>query len=113
MVDNSKEVRKQILDCIGCVAAAVTIVTYLLLCINSAWPFIDGASFVMKVLLIVKTWAPLIVVGIVGWEFVADKNIVFRVIFYVAVALVVVFMFFPSTWSQFVGIVNNTTNSGS
>lgn len=106
MVDNSKEVRKQILSCIGCVAAAITILTYLVLCIHSTWPFIDESSFIFNVLMVVKTWAPLIVVGITGLEFVSDKNIVVRIIFYIAIALVVIFMFFPSTWSNFVGIVD-------
>ena len=105
MVDNSKEVRKQILDCIGCIAAVVTILTYLLLCINSAWAFLDASTFVYKVLLAVKTWAPLVVVGIVGWEFVADKNLIVRILFYAAIALIVIFMFYPGVWDQFVGIV--------
>lgn len=107
MVDNSKEVRKQILDCIGCIAAVVTILTYLVLCIHSTWAFIDETTVVYKVLLIIKTWAPLIVVGIVGWEFVADKSLVWRILFYVSVGLVVIFMFFPNTWNQFVGLVEN------
>lgn len=106
MVDNSKEVRKQIFDVVGCIAAAVTIITYLVLCINAQWPFIDANSLVMKVLVVIKTYAPLVVVGLVGIEFVADKNLVVRIICYVAIALVVVFMFFPETWSNFVGIVN-------
>lgn len=107
MVDNEKEVRKQILDGIGMLAAAITIITYLLLCINAAWPFIEADSMIMNVLLVIKTYAPLIVVGIVGLEFVSTKNLLIRIIFYVAIALVVIFMFFPATWSQFVGIVNN------
>lgn len=105
MVDNAKEVRKQILDCIGCIAAVVTIIAYLVLCVNSVWTFLDPTTFVYKVLLVVKTWAPLVVVGIVGWEFVADKSLVVRIIFYAAIALLVVFMFFPSTWTQVVGFV--------
>ena len=107
MVDNGKEVRKQILSCIGCVAAAITILTYLILCIHSAWNFIDEASFIYNVLVIVRTWAPLVVVGITGLEFVSDKNLIIKIVFYVAIALVVIFMFFPSTWTQFVGVVND------
>ena len=106
MVDNSKEVRKQVLSAIGCVAAAVTIVAYLLLCVNSAWPFIESTSFIYNVLVVVRSYAPLIVVGITGLEFVSNKGWVVRIVFYVAMALVVIFMFFPSTWSDFVGIVN-------
>lgn len=107
MVDNGKEVRKQILSAIGCIAAAITILTYLVLCIHSQWNFIDETSTLYNLLLVIKTWAPLIVVGICGWEFVADKGLLWRIVFYVSVALIVIFMFFPSTWSQFVGIVDS------
>ena len=106
MVDNSKAVRKQIFDVIGCIAAVITILTYLLLCINSTWTFIPEGSFVMNVLSVIRTYAPLVVVAIVGFEFFADKHIAFRIIFYVAIAILVIFMFFPGTWNQFVGLIN-------
>jgi len=106
MVDNSKEVRKQILSCIGSIAAAITIVTYLILAINSTWTFIDGTSFIYNVLMVIRTWAPLVVVGITGLEFVSTKNLVVRIVFYVAIALVVVFLCLPNAWSDFVGVVN-------
>lgn len=106
MVDNSKEVRKQILSCIGCIAAIVTILTYLVLCIHSQWSFLDETTLVYKVLLIIKTWAPLTVVGICGWEFIADKGLLWRIMFYVAVGLIVVCMFLPGTWNQFVGLID-------
>ena len=105
MVDNAKQVRKQILDVIGCLAAVITIVAYVLLCVNASWEFIPATSLVFKILAVIRTWAPLIVVGFVGWDFVADKNILWRIIFYVAIAVVVVCMFFPGTWGQFVGLV--------
>lgn len=105
MVDNSREVRKQIFDVIGCLAAIVTVLTYLVLCINATWSFIPDGSFIMNVLMAIKTWAPLVVVAIVGIEYVADKNIVFRILLYIMIALIVIFMFFPNTWSQVVGII--------
>lgn len=105
MVDNSREVRKQILDVVGCIAAFVTIVTYLVLCINATWSFIPEGSFIMNVLNVIKTWAPLLVVAVVGMEYVAEKNIVIRVVLYIMIALVVLFMFFPGTWNQVVGII--------
>ena len=106
MVDNSKEVRKQILSCIGSIAAAITSVTYLILAINSTWTVIDGTSFIYNVLMVIRTWAPLVVVGITGLEFVSTKNLVVRIVFYVAIALVVVFLCLPNAWSDFVGVVN-------
>ncbi len=107
MTDNGKEVRKQILDGIGMLAAAITILVYLVLCINAAWPFIAADSTIMNILLVIRTYAPLVVVGIVGLEFVSTKSLLIKLIFYVAIALVVIFMFFPNTWSQFVGVVEN------
>lgn len=107
MVDNSRDVRKQIFDVIGCIAAVVTVITYLVLCINATWKFIPDASFVYNVLTFIKAWAPLIVVAIVGIEYVADKNIVWRILLYIMIALVVVFMCFPNAWSQVVGIIND------
>lgn len=105
MVDNSKQVRKQIFNCISGIAAVVAILAYLLLCVNSTWEFIKAGTFVYNVLQIIKTWAPLVVVGLVGFEFFANKNVVFRIIFYIAIAIIVVFMFFPDTWNKFVGLI--------
>ena len=105
MVDNAKEVRRQILDVIGMLAAVVTIAAYVVLCIDAQWNFIEDGTFVMNVLKVIQTYAPLVVVGIVGLEFVSTKGLVTKIIFYVAIAIVVVFMFFPSTWENIVGIV--------
>ena len=105
MVDNSRDVRRQIFDVIGCVAAIVTVIAYLALCINAQWEFLAEAPFVLKVLKIIEKYAPLVVVALVGAEYVADKNIVFRVIFYAMVALVVISLFFPATWTKVVDVV--------
>ena len=105
MVDNAKEVRKQILDVIGMIAAVVTIVAYVVLCINAQWQFIAADSFVLNVLKVIQTYAPLVVVALVGLEFVSTKGLVVKIVFYVAIALVVVCMFFPGTWSNLVGLV--------
>ena len=105
MVDNGKEVRKQILDVIGGIAAVVTVLAFVALRIDAQWNFIESSTVLFKVLLNIERWAPLVVVAITGWEFVSTRGLLFRVIFYVAVALVVVCMFFPSTWTQVVGFV--------
>lgn len=106
MVDNSKSVRKQVFDFISCFAAIITIIAYVILCINAQWPFLGDAPTVYNILVVIEQYAPLVVVALVGIEFVADKNIVLRIICYVAIALVVVCMFFPSTWSNFVGLIS-------
>lgn len=105
MVDNSREVRRQIFDVIGCIAAVVTVIAYLVLEINSNYPFIPEGTFILNVFNAVRVYAPLVVVALVGIEFVADKHIVFRIIFYIMIAVIVIMMFFPGTWQNFVGIV--------
>ena len=107
MVDNGKEVRKQILDVLGGIAAVVTVLAFVVLRIDAQWNFIESTTTLYTVLLYIERWAPLVVVAITGWEFASTRGLLFRVIFYVAVALVVVCMFFPSTWTQFVGLVES------
>lgn len=107
MVDNGKEVRKQILDVIGGLAAIITVLAFVVLRIDAQWNFIPSGTAVYKILLYIERWAPLVVVAITGWEFASTRGFLFRIIFYVAVALVVVCMFFPSTWTQFVGLVES------
>lgn len=105
MVDNSKQVRKQIFDVISGIAAVVTILVYLVLCINATWQFIPAGSLVYNILQVIKAWAPLIVVALVGIEAFADKHIALRIILYVIIAAVVIFMFFPNVWNNFVGLI--------
>ena len=107
MVDNGKEVRKQILDVLGGIAAVVTVLAFVALRIDAQWNFIESSTMLYTVLLYIERWAPLVVVAITGWEFASTRGLLFRVIFYVAVALVVVCMFFPNTWTQFVGLVES------
>ena len=72
---------------------------------NANWAFIPEGSFILNILNLIKTFAPLVVVGLVGIEFMADKHWVFRIIFYIMLGLIVLMMFFPSTWNNFVGVV--------
>ena len=100
-----KEGRKKLFDGIGMFAAIITVIAYLLLVINAQWPFLDGVPTVYNILTIVRHYAPLVVVAIVGLEYVAGKNILIRLLYYAIVALIVISMFFPSTWNELVLLV--------
>ena len=78
MVDNSREVRRQIFDVIGCIAAVVTVLVYLVLCINANWPFIPEGSFVLNILTLIKTFAPLVVVALVGIDHCSNSALLLR-----------------------------------
>ena len=96
---------KAILNIIGGIAAFLTVFVYLTLIIAGQGWFTLPAT-VTNILEVCRTWAPLVVVAITGLEFVSNKNFIIKLLFIVAVAGVVIFMFFPATWSEFVGLVN-------
>lgn len=95
---------KKILDWVGGVAAFLTVAVYILLIVHGNWAFLPDSVY--NVLVVIRTWAPLVVVAITGLEFVAEKPFIVKLVFYVMVAVVVIFMFFPETWQSFVGIIN-------
>ena len=101
----SNEQNKKFFDAIGMLAAIITVIAYAVLVINAQWPFLGDYPAIYNVLLIVRTYAPLVVVALVALEFVADKGFIVKLICYVAIALVVISMFFPATWTQLVGLV--------
>lgn len=95
---------KKVLDILGGICAFLTVAVYALLVIHANWSFLPDSLY--NVLVVCKVWAPLIVVAITGLEFTRNKSFIFRILFYAIVAVVIVSMFFPETWNEFVGIVN-------
>ena len=102
---SDKNPRKELLDGIGMFAAVITVISYLLLVINAQWPFLNDANTIYNILTVIRHYAPLVVVAIVGLEFVSERSFLVRIIYYAAVALIVISMFFPSTWNELVGLV--------
>ena len=104
MSDNNS--RKQLFDGIGMFAAVITVISYLVLVINAQWPFLTEATTIYNILTVIRHYAPLVVVAIVGLEFVSERGLLDRIIYYAAVALIIISMFFPSTWNELVGLIN-------
>ena len=116
MVDNSRDVRKQVFDVISCCAAVVTIIAYLVLLVNanlveSGHAFLQEGTFVMTVLNCIKEFGALVVVALVGIEYVADKNVVVRFGFYAVIAVVAVLMFCPGAWDNFIIYANRVKDA--
>ena len=102
---NNESGFKPLLDVLGGLCAFLTVAVYAVLLIHANWAFLPDTLF--NILVVCKTWAPLVVVVVVGLEFTRGKNIIIKILFYALVAAVVVSMFFPDTWNQFVGLVNS------
>lgn len=96
---------KKVWDILGGVCAFLTVAVYALLLIHSSWAFLPDSVY--NVLVVCKVWAPLVVVVIAGLEFTSEKNFFIKLLFLILVAAVVISMFFPGTWDQFVGLINN------
>ena len=105
MSDKEQTGLKPLLDLLGGICAFLTVAVYAVLIINANWAFLPESIF--NVLTVAKVWAPLIVVVITGLEFTRGKSLITKLIFYALVACVVISMFFPDTWAEFVGIVNS------
>ena len=99
-----KQTISAIFDIIGEILAVLLVVVYALLIINAKYPFIPE-GVVMNIFLVLKTYGSLALVGIVGMEAMSKRNIIFQIIFLAMIALIVVFLFFPETYSNFMGMI--------
>lgn len=87
---------RKFLSAIGGIAAFVTVIAYALYFINVEFAFLP--PLVNQIIGYIMTWGALLVVAITGLEFVWVKGagIVLILIYLAIVAVVVVFMFFPT-----------------
>lgn len=104
-MENKNQGWKPLLDILGGTCAFLTVAVYAVLLIHSNWAFLPDSLY--NVLAVCKIWAPLIVVAITGLEYTSGKSLLLRILFLALLAAVVVSMFFPDTWDQFVGLVNS------
>lgn len=94
-------------DILGLLAETIaffTIVLFLVLLINANWAFISNPG-IMNVLNILKFYAPLALLLVVGLQVTSRQPFFIRIIFYSAIALIIVFQFFPGTWNNFIQLV--------
>lgn len=92
-----------ILNILAETVAFLTIVLFLVLLINANWEFIHSES-IMNVLNIMKFYAPFVLTLIVGLQVTSRQPFLVRIIFYIAIAMIIVFQFFPGTWDNFINL---------
>ena len=94
----STQIMEKVFDILGEILAVLTLVLYVVLIINANWSFIPGN--VLNVLNIIRNYAALVVVMIVGFEAMVKRSFVFKVLFLLVLAIVIIFQFFPGTWAN-------------
>ena len=95
---------EKVWDILGEILAVLLVIVYALLIINANFNFIPEGT-IMNILEIARTYGSLLLVAIVGLEAMSKRNIIFQIIFIALLALIVVFIFFPGTYENLIGIV--------
>ncbi len=96
---------EKVFDILGEIIAIVMVVLYVLALANAQWSFIPAGSFISNAMKIMLTYGALLLVAVVGLEAISKRNLIIRIIFYVMLAIIIVFLFFPSTYTQLIGLV--------
>lgn len=103
----SKETRfkmEKVFDVLGEIIAFLAVVVMALLIINATFDFLP--TTIVNILTVVQTFVGLVLIAVVGFEATIKRNFLIRLIFYILVAIIVIFMFFPGTWENLIGIIN-------
>lgn len=95
---------EKIWDVLGEILAIILVIVYALLIINASFSFIPEGTF-LNILEIIRTYGSLLLVGVVGMEAMSKRNFIFRIIFLLLIAVIVVFLFFPGTYENFINLV--------
>lgn len=94
---------EKVFDIIGEILAVVLVVVFALLIINANFNFLpDGVLNVFKV---IQTYGALVLIAVVGLEAMAKRNFIFQIIFLILLAVIVVFLFLPDTYNNFIGLI--------
>ena len=94
---------EKVFDIIGEILAVVLVVVFALLIINANYSFLPDA--VLNVFEVIRTYGSLVLIAVVGLEAMAKRNFIFQIIFLALLALIVVFLFFPGTYENLIGLV--------
>ncbi len=100
-----KEKLAKVFDILGKIVAIVWILVFILLLTNAKWGYMNGIPWLLNIFNIIKTYGALLLVAIVGFEAVAKRNIVFKILYLLCLAIIVVFMFFPETYANLIGLI--------
>ena len=94
-----------VFDILGEILAVFLVVVYILSLANAQWGFINNAT-ILNILSIARTYGSLLLVGVVGLEAISKRNFLFRIIFYICLAIIVIFLFFPNTYQNLIRLIS-------
>lgn len=100
-----KQAMEKVFDVIGEILAVIYILVFILLLINANWDFLSGVPWLLNVFKIIWQYGAFVIAAIVGLEAMVKRNFLFFLIFCALIAVCVIFMFFPGTYENLIGLV--------
>lgn len=94
---------EKLFDVLGELIAFFAVVIFAALIINATFNFLPET--VLNIFKVCQTFAGLALIGVVGLEAVIKRCFLIRIIFYILLAICIIFMFFPGTWDNLIDIV--------
>ena len=94
---------EKVFDILGEILAVVLVVVFALMIINANFSFLPDE--VLNVFKIILNYGFLFLCAVVGLEAMAKRNFIFQIIFLALLALIVIFLFFPGTYENLIGLV--------
>ncbi|MBR2974611.1 MAG: hypothetical protein IKC47_02575 [Clostridia bacterium] len=88
---------EKVFDKAGEVLAFVTLAIYAVWLLNAQLTFITNET-ALYIIELVRLWAPMLLMAVVGMEFAMNRKFFVRLIVYILIAVIVILMFFPGTW---------------
>ena len=101
---SGSEERKHFFDVLGKIAAIVTIIVTLVLIFNNNFHFLTNAT-ILQIFGYITAYGNIILLGIVGYEAVAKMPFAIRILFLVAIAVVVLAQFWPDVFQKIIDFV--------
>ena len=103
MSKETREKLEKVFDFLGEIIAFVTAVVWALVIIDQN--FHSLPEVVVNIFNVVKSWLLLVLVGVVGFEATIKRNFVIRLIFYIIMAILIIFHCFPGTYDYLIGLI--------
>ena len=94
---------EKIFDFLGETIAFVTAVVWALVIIHQNFHFLQ--EVVVNIFNVAKAWLLLVLVAVEGLECTIKRNFIIRILFYLILAVLIIFHCFPKTYDYLIGFV--------
>ncbi len=89
---------EKVFDVIGEILAFVIAVVWVVSLLNANFHFYDNIEWLVATVEVIRNFALLALVIVVGLEATIKRNFIIRIFFYLLVAVLIIFHFFPDTY---------------